>query len=330
MIVNRKNHKIWYINKHNTKTMHMKNKLLKSTLILSISMIVAKFLGALYRIPLSNILGAEGIGIYQMVFPLYSLCLIFYTGGISTYLSQKISKLRASGNVKQITKVFKIAKTASVFYGILVSAILCFFSYYISNIQGNSLATLGYVAISVSFVFSCLLGVYRGYFQGYENMYPTAASQVLEQAIKLVLGLLFAKTLLVYGLEWGVFGSLLGISVSEIVSCLFIMFYASKDKNTSHVIVFFKDYQSTIKSFLPISLTAIMLPIISALDSLFAIRFMTISGLDLQTSTSLFGIYSGMITPVLNFPILFISTVCVALLPNLSYKIQKKQNPRSY
>lgn len=307
--------------------MRMKNKLLKSTMVLSASMVVAKFLGALYRIPLSNVLGTQGIGIYQMVFPLYSLCLVFCTGGVSTYLSQKISKFRAKGDFEQINKMLKTTKNLCVVYGLFVSVMLFVFCGFIAKIQGNTLATLGYVAISVGFVFSCLLGVYRGYFQGFENMLPTAISQILEQTIKLAFGLVFAKLLLGYGVEWGVFGALFGISISEIISYFFMIFYAKKYKaKKTFAVVCFCDYKQTIKSFLSLSLTAIMLPIISAIDSLFAIKFMTISGLDLQTATSLFGIYSGMITPVLNFPILFISTICVALLPNLSYIIQKNQN----
>lgn len=273
--------------------MRMKNKLLKSTLILSVSMIIAKFLGALYRIPLSNILGAQGMGIYQMVFPLYSLCLVFCTGGVSTYLSQTISKLRARGDFNQINKTLKTTKCLCVIYGLFVSVMFLLFCGLISQIQGNALATLGYVAISVGFVFSCLLGVYRGYFQGYENMIPTAISQIVEQTIKLATGLVFAKVLLRYGIEWGVFGALLGISLSEIISYLFMFFYAKKYKTKKiTVVVCFVDYKQTIKSFLPLSLTAIMLPIISAIDSIFAIKFMIMSGLDLQTSTSLFGIYS--------------------------------------
>ena len=304
----------------------MKNQLLKSTIILSTSIIISKFLGALYRIPLSNILGAEGIGVYQMIFPLYSLFLVFCTGGVSTYLSQKISRLRAKGAYLEINKTFKVAQNMCVAYGIVISCLLCFLSYFISLIQGNTLATLGYVAISIGFVFSCLLGVYRGYFQGYENMFPTALSQVIEQTFKLVFGLLLAKKFVALGLKWGVFGALMGITLSEIISYFFMLFYYSKNKTSMFVTIQKQDYNVAIKSCFSISLTAIMLPLISTLDSLFASRFMVMSGLSTKTATSLFGIYSGMIVPMLNFPILFISTICVALLPNLSYKIQKRKN----
>lgn len=304
----------------------MKNQLLKSTIILSVSIIVSKFLGALYRIPLSNILGAEGIGVYQMIFPLCSLFLVFCTGGVSTYLAQNISRLRAKGAFLEINKTLKIAKNMCISYGIVISALLCFFSYFISLMQGNTLATMGYIAISIGFVFSCLLGVYRGYFQGYENMIPTALSQIIEQTFKLAFGLLFAKKFLSFGLSWGVFGALTGITLSEIICYFFMLLYFSKNNTKKYVAVKKQDYKVAIKCCFPISITAIMLPLITTLDSLFATRLMTISGLDIKTSTSLFGIYSGMITPMLNFPILFISTICIALLPNLSYKIQKGEN----
>ena len=79
----------------------------KNTLILSTCMLLSKMLGALYRIPLSNILGTEGIGLYQMVFPVYSLFLVAITGGMPVYVAQKVSKFRANNDNESINKVIK-------------------------------------------------------------------------------------------------------------------------------------------------------------------------------------------------------------------------------
>ena len=115
----------------------------KNTLILSICMLLSKMLGALYRIPLSNILGTEGIGLYQMVFPIYSLFLVAITGGMPTYVAQKVSLLRAKGDNQSITKLLKNSIFLSVLIAVVFCLILVIFSKYISNLQGNESAYLG-------------------------------------------------------------------------------------------------------------------------------------------------------------------------------------------
>lgn len=303
----------------------MKNKMLKSTIILTLSCIFAKLLGAIYRIPLSNILGTEGIGLYQMVFPLYSLCLVLLTGGISTYLSQKIAYYRARNDIKSAYAHFKSALLICLVYGIIGASLLSGLSFPIASVQGNQMATMGYMAIALSFVFSCLASAYRGYFQGYENMLPTSISQILEQVFKLLFGLLFSYLFLSNGLMWGVFGALLGVSISEIISFIYLGVCQKNHKNRPQYIKpSSQDYHAVIKGFLPISMTSIMMPLMSAFDSFFVVKLMNISGLSVSASTSLFGIYSGMICPILNFPIMICSAVCVVLLPNLAYQIQKK------
>ena len=72
-------------------TVKKENKFAKGAIILLLSALVCKVIGALYRIPLSNILGAEGIGLYQLIFPVYSLFLIFSSGGIPVALSKLVA-----------------------------------------------------------------------------------------------------------------------------------------------------------------------------------------------------------------------------------------------
>ena len=162
------------------------------TVILFFANIISKLFGAFYRLPLSNILGAEGMGLYQMAFPIYSFLLTLITGGISITLTRQIAIYRAKQDRVGIYKTFVLGRNTSLFFGLIFFFTLLLFAYPLSRLQGNVNAFYGYFAISIGFVFACMLGAYRGYYQGFNNMKPTAISQVLEQAVKLVLGLFFA------------------------------------------------------------------------------------------------------------------------------------------
>ena len=295
------------------------------TVALVFASFISKVFGAIYRIPLSNLLGAEGMGLYQMAFPIYSFFLTFITGGVSSTLSRRISICRAKGNNEQIKMNFIIGKRVSLFYGIIVSIVLLLLAYPISYLQGNTDALLGYFAIMLGFVFATLLGVYRGYYQGHENMYPTAISQMLEQSLKLLIGLTLAWVLSKKSVTLGVVGALLGVSISEIISFLYFLIknkvsYKTKVRiNKGHYINFIKDC-------LPVSASYGILPLSTLIDSFLVINLLCISGFSKMFATSLFGVEMGMVLPLINIPNIIISALAITYLPTLCFKLEKKNN----
>ena len=303
----------------------MKNVYVKNTLILSLFLLLSKFLGALYKIPLSNILGTEGIGLYQMVFPVYSLFLVFITGGMPVYVAQKISKFRAGNDFEQMNRVIKIALIISLFFAVVFAFILIFFSFSISRVQGNLGAYLGYITVAISIIFSAITCVYRGYFQGLENMIPSAVSGLIEQLVKLCIGLTFSFFLKTYVLIYAVGGAFLGVLISEVASFVYVAFVyqIKKRKNKKPSFVNYLEIKNSFKEFLPITLTNLILPFSACLDTFIVVNLLSYSGIDAQASTSLFGIATGMISPLINFPILLCGTLSVAVLPTLTYRIEK-------
>ena len=306
----------------------MKNVYVKNTIILSLFLLLSKFLGALYKIPLSNILGTEGIGLYQMVFPVYSLFLVFITGGMPVYVAQKISNLRAKNEVSQMNKIIKICLIISLFFAVIFALVLLVFSVPIAKLQGNQGAYLGYITVAISILFSAVTCVYRGYFQGLENMIPSAVSGLIEQLVKLCIGLSFSYFLQKYGLIYAVSGAFLGVLVSEIASFIYVAFIyqIKKYKSSKPRYIKFIDIQNSFKEFLPITLTNLILPLSSCLDTFVVVNLLSYSGIDIKTATSLFGIATGMISPLVNFPILLCGTLSVAVLPTLTFKIAKGED----
>ena len=228
--------------------MHKFRKIFFGAGMLAICSVVAKLLGAFFRIPLTNILGAEGMGIYQMVFPIYSVVLTLACGGIPVAVSKVVASHMANEshrfldttNVEnydanfantclldhnniQAKRALKVGLIAMAVVGALATALILVLHRVIATIQGNPVASIAYLGIAPSVFFVCVVSVFRGYFQGKQNMLPTSIMQIVEQLFKLVFGIGLAMHFLQYGMEYAVLGAIIGISISECVAMLVML-----------------------------------------------------------------------------------------------------------
>lgn len=294
----------------------MKNTVLKGSLILVLAGVLGKALGAFYRIPLSNILSAEGMGIYQMIFPVFSLALILCSGGVSVTVAHSIAKIRASGQGNQ-KKVFLQGLFYSLITSLIFAVVFICLGDQISALQGNEMAGSGYKMVSLALVFASLISSLKGFFQGYQNMLPTATSQILEQVFKVAFGLVFSYFFTKNSIELGVVGAFLGIGIAEIISFLYLIFKIRKVKFS------YQQNEQPLRKFLvenlSITLSFLIIPIITAFDSFVVVNILKES-FSVSTSTALYGIQSGMVTSLINFPVIISIAVSLALLPDLSFE----------
>ncbi|MGN1201629.1 MAG: oligosaccharide flippase family protein, partial [Candidatus Caccovivens sp.] len=144
-------------------------------LILLLSGLVCKALGALFRLPLTNLLGIEGIGMFQLVMSLYAFALVLTSGGVTNSLSKLISSARARGQFQKISTYLWRALFVAIGIGTLIGLVFFFFGGFISNFQGIG-QNKSYLLFLVMLPLGAGLAVFRGFFQGYENMLPTAIS----------------------------------------------------------------------------------------------------------------------------------------------------------
>lgn len=180
----------------------------------------AKLLGAMYRIPLTGVLGGEGMGLYQMVFPLYTLLLTASSGGLPVAIARLVAVRLADGDEAGTSKVLKVAVASLSALGAAGTLVLAACGKAIARAQGNPDAGLAYLAIAPSVFFVAVLGCYRGYYQGRANMLPSAASQLVEQTVKLTAGLAFARLLSPRGVKFAAAGALAGVTLGELVATL--------------------------------------------------------------------------------------------------------------
>lgn len=289
--------------------------------------IIAKMLGAIYKIPLTAILGAEGLGIYQLVFPVFSFALTLSSSAMPTAISQIVSSRKS--DFFEARQILKLSLLFLLVVGTTFCGLIFAFSSQIATFQGNPLASNAFKAIAPAILFASLLSAFRGYFQGKLNMTPTALSHIFEQFFKLFLGLLFGSLFLRFGVCYAPVGALLGVSLSEFfaLTFLWLVFLKEKtekkpqkppEKNS-------KLFKILLKTFCLVGLCNVILPLSVFVDSFLVLGLLQKSGLDIQTATSLWGIESGLVTSIINLPVILGVAISGALVPNLAGQKKDRQ-----
>lgn len=309
-----------------------KKSFVYGAIILGLASILCKLIGAVFRIPLTYLIGIEGVGIYQLVFPVYALFLVLASSGIPVAISKIISKEYSKENYCNIKILFKNSLKLMILLGFIFSIIIIFLSYPIANVQNNSQMYILYLAIAPSLFFSTILSAYRGYFQGFEIMTYSAISQLIEQLFKLVFGLFFAYFLLPYGILYGVLGAVIGITISEFIAFLFLLIlYKFKkidvdfSKNVSKVYTNKESIKLVIKEAIPITLSSIIVPITSVIDSLIIIKLLSSVGFSFNIASRLYGLDSGVVASLINLPSVIAISLGISLMPSISSSFALKK-----
>lgn len=276
-------------------------------MLISLGGFVSKMLGAIYRIPLTNFLGGEGMGIYQMVYPLYCILLTVSASGIPTGIARLIS----SGKVGAEKGAFRLYGAL----GALGTILMFFLSAPLSAVQGEPAIRLCCVMLCPSVFFVSALSVVRGYFQGKGNMYPTAVTEVSEQLIKVAVGCALAYAFR-ENLPFAVASTLFAVTVSEAVATAFaLVWYFKRRARQPLYKVPPPPVSEIVKYTVPLTLTAIAMPASQLLESIVAVNFLRETSGD---ATALYGIFSGCAVTLVNLPVSITYGFAAASVPQIS------------
>lgn len=299
-----------------------KNGFARGAITLCVFLMVGKVIGAVYRLPLTYILGSEGIGIYQMIFPLYSLLLTISSSAVPQALSKLISEKQAKGDHVGAKQIFRVATIWLIIFSFVCTAIILIACMPISRMQGNAQSYICYLGIAPSIIFVGVISAYKGYFQGQENMVPSGVASLIEQVVKMVAGLLLAYLFMPNGVLFGVFGALLGVSISEFVAAIYLAVRYIITKPPRKIVTNGLNFKSCSKALLsiclPVTLGALILPLVQFIDSGLVVKLLTMSGYSQQEATSLFGLSSGAVGSLVNLPVVLSLSVATAVLPSIS------------
>ncbi len=298
----------------------MKKSVGHGAFILILSGLICKFFGGLFRLPLTNIIGMEGIGIFQMIMSIYSLALVFVSGGVTNALSKLVSSARARGDHKIIGSYLRYGLLFSLGLGILFAVLFFLLSRPLAAVQGIDEGANCYLLVAIILPLGGFVGVMRGLMQGYNNMTPTAVSQIIEQVAKFGFGLVFAYLLSRAGVARGVFGAFLGILTSEVLASIYLAYRGLQIKNLEFNKAGRREF---FVASLPLSFGGVIVPLAHAIEALFIISLLTRAGLSKAVATSLYGLQTGVVGAILNFPLIISVAVAVSLLPNISFLVAK-------
>ncbi len=179
----------------------VKKSFLSGVLLLSLSTFLVKVVGFVYKIPMLSYLGSVGMGYFHSAYEIYAMFCVIATAGLPVALSVLISAALARGDGGSVRKIFRVSMTLFWIIGLVGSGIMLLFAPRFCQWIRSENAYDCILSIAPTVLFVCISSAYRGYFQGYQRMMPTAISQLIEAFGKLIFGVLFAKWALMRGME---------------------------------------------------------------------------------------------------------------------------------
>ena len=307
---------------------------MKGTLILTVAGSVVKVIGSLNWIFVSRILGGEGIGLYQMAFPIYFFAFTISTAGVPVAISIITAERVALKDVWGAKRIFKIAMSLMFFTGIVFTALTYFGAQWLIDFHfiRDPRAYWSVVALAPAIFFVTLLASSRGYLQGWQRMTPTAVSQIVEQIFRVITMILFASLLLPYGIDFAAAGASLGAFAGAVTGLIVLVYFhwklekditseygrdikpnADSEKSSTWKII-----KRIFALSLPVSAASIMLPVVSNLDLAIVPQRLEVAGYTVNEATELFGYLTGMAVPLVNLATILTASLAVSLVPAIS------------
>jgi stage V sporulation protein B len=309
-----------------------KKSFFKGALILSLSGLIVKVIGALYKIPLARLIGDEGMGLYQMAYPVYGILLTLSTAGIPVAISILVAEKQAKDDYFAAHRIFRLSLMIMTIFGSFFTLLLFISAKWLAtHIFLNPGVFYGLIAVAPAIFLTAVTSAFRGYFQGNQTMVPTATSQIIEQIIRVTTVLLLAYLLLPRGLEFAAAGATFG-AVTGGLAALGVLLRAYKKHRQKYK----AELQPVEKAepvgtllrkivtlAFPVSVGGLVVPLMQAIDATIIPTRLLLAGHSSERVTQLFGQFSGMANPLINIAPIITISISLALVPIISEAIAK-------
>lgn len=317
---------------------------MKGAIILVVANVLVKLIGAMFKIPLARLLGTTGMGMFNMSYTIYTMLFIVATAGIPVAISKIVSESRAKGRSRDVGRILLSSLLLLGIIAVLGAGVLYFGAEKFSELvfdaekfgdgEKASVDTLKYgillgiQALAPAMFFVSFMSAFRGFFQGTQNMYPTAISEVVEAIGKLLLGILFASMLMPKGVHFASAGAVFGVSAGAFLGflSLVVSFLYKRKSILSHSQIDEMYKPRTIASILkelvviavPITIGASVFSLTSVIDMLMIARRLGVAGFSGEEAMSIWGAYSGFAVPLFNMPPTLITAISISLVPAIA------------
>ncbi|KHE71541.1 polysaccharide biosynthesis protein [Halobacillus sp. BBL2006] len=305
-----------------------RSTLIKGTILLSGATLLSKFLGAIFRIPLQNIAGDEVLGIFSMVYPVYMVALILSVAGIPLAISKLIAEARSENHFDRIKEIYITASILAILFGLTSFLLIYTFAESLASLLGGESTKLALIIVSATLLFAPYMAVYRGFFQGFETMQPTAISQLIEQFVRVALILAAASYFVVQGYSDRVIagGTMVGSSIGVLASLGYLRWTFQLSSTTPlpsvpyDFTIFRKRSRQILKVSIPIAVGAITMALMNVVDALTIPYGLRSSGIDPDDVNYAYGLY-GRGLSLVQIATVFATSIVLPLVPLITKKL---------
>ena len=298
--------------------------------ILTVSTVIVKLIGVLYKIPMIKYLGEDGMGYFNSAYEIYTFFYILATAGLPVAISILVAQNASAGNRENVKRIFGVSAALLSILGLVGAAVLYFGAPLLGRLIGNSGATASIAAISPMIFFICISSSVRGFFQGMQNMMPTAVSQVIEALGKLFPGLLLGVWAVNSGRSgeaaaaFATLGITLGVGISMIYLLLSKLFGKEGSASAAKIPTVCSGIsilRSLVSIALPITLSSAVISMTRTVDLFMILRRLQSIGYTEAAANSIYGSYSTLAVSMFNLPASFVTPIALALVPALAASV---------
>ena len=303
----------------------------KQAAVLAIASLLVRFLGFLYRLPLTKLIGDEGNGIYSAGYYLYTFFLIVSSAGFPAAISKMISERVAKSDYAGVRSVFRAALITAFFSGFSASVLVGFGARYLSNMISSPKSFYSILSLSPTVFIVAIMAVFRGYFQGLKNTWPTAISQVIEQVFNAVFSVWLAFVLVKKSVALGAAGGTIGTGVGAfcgLVTIVSIYFYKRKSMAcglnaaaNNDLPQLSRDFKSIFFELVKTSAPIIIGTAVFSVTNLIDMKMVMVclkKNFSEQQANVLYGQLTGKYVVLTTLPVSIATAVATAIVPNIA------------
>lgn len=308
--------------------MKNRNVLLRGTLLLTFAGLFSRTMGFFYRIFLANTIGAEGMGIYQMIFPIYSVCISFCASGIETAVSKLTAAKYAVDSPKEASAVLRTALLLTVLLSSLCSVLVflaapCLSDIYLKEPRCTELLKILVIAFPFSAVHSCICG----YYFGIHKAGVPSWTQLVEQFFRIGATFFLYQLFLTNQLPISPIIAVAGLVFGEFCGFLFIVTcyaFRAEKKYSFQIADLLHPLHEIFFLSVPLSASRISISLLNGLEAIMIPNALTAYGMSLSDALSVYGILNGMALPFLLFPNALTVSLSTMLLPAVSESMERR------
>lgn len=313
--------------------MSRKHTLIKGTFILTATGLITRFMGFFYRIFLSHTFGEEGVGLYQLIFPIYALCFSFTAAGIETALSRLVAKRLACGQKKEARELLHTSLIFTVVLSCIITILLQYYAPLLSEgFLKDERCTELLVLLSYAFPFAAVHSCIVGYYLGGKEAGVPALSQLIEQTVRILSVYLIYRFALIQGNKPGVTVAVAGLIIGEIASSLYCLKHIRESSFLAplpklKLSSFLSHGKELLFLSCPLTANRVLLNILQSVEAISIPLRLQMFGMLRSDALGTYGVLNGMALPCILFPSAITNSVSTMLLPAVA-EVQTLNNKK--